>query len=266
MDSMPTVLIRYLGLFLENDMESFSNFSLTNKRYFQLFSHIFHFQSFLKKNLPKNQKTILFKNENKNPILHFYLKTTNEMKLSFQTIKYLIEKKSDLNVMYQINYSNRNSPLHLACMNEKIQLELIKSLFENKTDYNLANREENTPLHLACLNKNVSFGIIKHLVNNKCDVNSKNKYLNNPLHLSLFNENISLEIIKYLVDNKCNLNLMNNKKYTPLHIAYKRENNSTEIIKFLIISKSDLNLKDKHNKTPLQLGKNSSSFKKKTKK
>ena len=69
-------------------------------------------------------------------------------------------------------------------------------MIENKSDVNSENEEGDTPLHCACLNKNVSIEIIKYLVENKSDLNSHNILDSTPLDSAV--ENISKEIKKYL--------------------------------------------------------------------
>ena len=75
-----------------------------------------------------------------------------EGKMSLGTIKFLVEKKCDLNYQDMLD----TSPLHNACKNSRITLEIIKYFFENKSDFNLKNTSNLTPLELLSRNPYVT--------------------------------------------------------------------------------------------------------------
>ena len=64
-------------------------------------------------------------------------------------IKYLVEKKSDLNI---INIY-KESILHNLCKHQNILIDLIKYLVENKADPNLKNDSGKTPKELLEINE-----------------------------------------------------------------------------------------------------------------
>ena len=126
---LPIMLLKYLLSFLENDLESFGNFSLTCKRYYALFNHIRSILCTFTKHFPKHYRTflkdiknlVLIKTMREKTILHFWLE---EEFLDFEKIKFLVEKKSDLN---SVNEDNETA-LHLACKNKSMTFDIIENL------------------------------------------------------------------------------------------------------------------------------------------
>ena len=77
---------------------------------------------------------------------------------SFETIKCLIEGKTDLNRKFEFNYT----PLHFACCFYP-DLEVIKCLVESKSDVNLKDDAKNTPIEYS-IKQEHSIDILIYLI------------------------------------------------------------------------------------------------------
>ena len=247
-EALPSVLVKYICIFLEDDIESFARFSITNKKHLNLFSHIPQIRSLLKIYFPKikyfsdSLQTFLVEKMNLNyTLLHIVLQ--EKKKQSLDLIKFLVEKKSDLNAL---TLADNNTPLSIACLNEFVSVE-------KKTDLNLKNYSKSSPLHLACSVQHVSCEMIKIFINNKTDLNEMNSLHSTPLHLLCKNKKVNKECLKLLIEFKSEINLQNKKNYdTPLHCAVKNEYVTLEIIQIMIKNNADFNLPNKFGTTPLQ--------------
>jgi len=144
---------------------------------------------------------------------------------------------------------NRNSALHLACINKNY--EVIKILCK-KADLNLQNDEGDTPLHIIC----------KWIVS-VIDYDNEYGYYNEPIiHDEYIGFNLSL--IKLFCKYGANLEIQNLEGNTPLHIACKnlydfyyqdiesaQLHNSAQVIKILAINGAPLNVFNNHRQTPI---------------
>jgi hypothetical protein len=197
MNLLPKVLLNYLSSFL--DLESFSNFVVINKKFYCYFSHILILHKMIKSIIPNEKLKVRIKD-----IIN-YLK------------KY---KKETLLVQ--------------ACKNDKITLDLLKSLVENKCDLNSIDKLTlNTPFYNFCRNPNFTVEMLNYLIVNKCDLNLQHPSTHKvPFINACENKNVSLDIIKCLIDNKTNLNFQGDKnKMTPFLFACKTLN--FEILRYL---------------------------------
>ena len=71
-----------------------------------------------------------------------------------------------------VDYNN-TSPLHSACQNSHISIEIIKYLVENKSDPNLITDNNNSSLHFICNNEKeyssmATFNECWHSIHIKC--------------------------------------------------------------------------------------------------
>jgi len=99
-----------------------------------------------------------------------------------------------------------------------IDIQEIKSLIDEKVDVNYKNESRDIPLHLACANKNINIDIIKYLVSEKADILGKDDYYRKTaLHYACENENNNIDIIKYLLSEKADINAKNGSRITPLN-------------------------------------------------
>ena len=200
-NDLPIVILKYMGLFMENDLESFAKFAITNKRHLNTFPYILKIFS----NAQKKHKDMKIENQN----LEYYLNLANHdgnilhqsflgnREVDFDFIKFLIEKKSNIN---NKNQYDENTALHLAAKSKSTSLEMMKFLIEKKSDLNLKNNAGITALHLSCENENADLPIIQLLVNNSADLNVTDIVDVAPLQYACKREKISFEIIKYLGD------------------------------------------------------------------
>ena len=156
-NDLPVVLIKYIGTFF--DLDSLLNFSSTNQKLKSLF-------------------------------------------LEFR------KGYSYLNVIGFIK--------EYECRDKK---NFFKQVIINKNYSNLKSKYGETPLHFACWNKNVSMEMIKYYVENKCEISEKNMYNNNSFHLICSNENASVDIIKFFLESKGDINSKGFLHSTPLQHA-----------------------------------------------
>ena len=117
-----------------------------------------------------NEKQLNSKEEIENT-LHCAIKNKS---ISLEIIEYMIDKNCGLDVKDDYN---QNLSIHLACQNKSNNsFQLIKLLAEKKSDLNALNHFGETPLHCASSNTTISLEAINYLVQNKSDPNIKNKY------------------------------------------------------------------------------------------
>ena len=135
--------------------------------------------------------------------------------------------------------------------NKNLSLEIIKFLFEMKSNLNCVNKYGKTPVLYEFEKDNVSMEKIAFLIENKSLLNHKNSNGNTVLHISCRNDKIPLQTIIYLVENKSDINSTDFMNNTPLHVLVKNDEISYEKIKFLIETKTYLNITDKEYCTPL---------------
>ncbi|WP_284452831.1 ankyrin repeat domain-containing protein [Parachlamydia acanthamoebae] len=102
-------------------------------------------------------------------------------------------------------------------------------IIELLTDYNanilLPNMENNTPLHLACMHETVNPEILRHLIsaallqNSNDYVNQQNEIGQTALHILLNAHNLHEEAIQLLLESHSDVRLGDMNQQTPLHIA-----------------------------------------------
>ena len=97
----------------------------------------------------------------------------------FFHIKKLVSKKGSLNLLNK----EKKHPIHIACDNNT--LEIIKFLVEKKSNVNSSN---NSPLHHACKNKNISLEVVQFLIQNNAKLDHKNEHFRTPLEYASFNQ------------------------------------------------------------------------------
>ena len=117
-------------------------------------------------------------------------------------------------------------PLHIACRQQS--LELVKLV--SNCDVNVLTNDGDTPTHIAC--RHYRIDAVAYLTQERhCDLNIPNTDGELPLHIACEKE--SLEMVK-LVSN-CNLHVQTGSRFTPLHIACKRA--AMEVVEYLVQEK-----------------------------
>ena len=207
-----------------------------------------------------------------------------------ETIKFLIEKGSDVNV--KGNYGG--TPLNSALLDNSSSCfaEAAKMLIENgllpvekyKHIYGLYNESSSscreifnllieglTPLHIASARHDLKK--VTSLIAKGSDINVQEKYGNTPLHLAVIISSGSYDdsiyygsiakLLEFLIKKGANINIENKDGKTPLHLAvitgierYNGSNYNGRIkpfksLKFLIKKGADINIEDKDSKAPL---------------
>ena len=97
--------------------------------------------------------------------------------------------------MYENNDSFGNTPLHIACKDNDVQL--LKVAVELKCDPNLTNITGETPVHLACTSGNLE--MVRLLMKMNCDTKIENKDGDDALMIALHFGH--LEIVELLIRN-----------------------------------------------------------------
>jgi hypothetical protein len=227
---LPNPIIKYIGAFLVDDDYSYAQFSIVNKKFFQLLFPLPHIYGLIKRNFPNERiyqdyHTLINKKNANNGDSLFHTLFRYKKHISIDLLKFLFEKKCDINA---------ENLLHLACKKEDLSIEIIKFMIDCKSDVQIKNHDSDLPLHILCSgqNKKISLDKIKLLILNKSDINSKNIELNTALHLVCDNKNISFDLIQFLCDKKCNPRSRNKNGDTPFDIALKNGNSTNEILQY----------------------------------
>jgi ankyrin repeat protein len=88
--------------------------------------------------------------------------------------------KEDINI--RASALHNNSPLHVAC--EHNHVEVVKLLIKKKAFTDAVNDFGNSPLHVACEKGYIN--IVRELLRKPIELNHPNKYNQTPLHVRLF--------------------------------------------------------------------------------
>ena len=86
---------------------------------------------------------------------------------------------------------------------EEGKLDLIENLYEEGVPLPDGDEHANSPLHLACKSQDIE--LIEWLIDHECDVNSKNAAGETILHFVISQDNVELEVIDLLMENKFDL-------------------------------------------------------------
>jgi ankyrin repeat protein len=98
---------------------------------------------------------------------------------------------------------DKQSLFHLVCMEEKNTAEMVKYLLEKKSNINEQNHRKNTALHSTVENeKNLNLEVIKFLIENKIEINKKEFSGLTALHKACSNDVINKEVITLLIESK----------------------------------------------------------------
>ena len=137
-NDLPIVLIKYLSLFMERDFPSFASFCLTCKKYKNLFPHIpqiysiIHHSYCYKIEEKRDVKFMISIKSYRDSVIQKVLQRSE--KLAPEALKYMIEKKADLN---EVKYRPDETPLGIVCRKNSISPEILKMMIDQKADLNL---------------------------------------------------------------------------------------------------------------------------------
>ena len=190
--------------------------------------------------LHKLGKSVLFKDEDGNNILHLAMQQTN-----IEVPKWLLSLNGVKNLINAINH-NQKSPLVLAIENKSPMASILMDNVVNiKKDLDLTK--------LPTISKAISGGHVGYLQllhNLGKNVLIKDDDGNNILHLAVKQDNV--EVPKWLLSLKGVKSLINDTNHqslTPIHEAVK--NSNLKAIKLLIKHGAKVNSKNESNVTPL---------------
>ena len=183
----------------------------------------------------------------KNGNTPLHLACANE-KIDYASIQLLINNTSNID----ITGSNGFTSLHAACQNENSEKSVMQLLILKGGNVNIKDKNNNLCLQVACMNKNINKEAIEYLLKETTDINSKNKLGKTALHYICSNPSGNADILKlFFSENKsCDPNIKDNQGTTALMLAVKNEN-SQEIIKILLENGADPNIKDNKGNTAL---------------
>ena len=145
---------------------------------------------------------------------------------SFENLKFFVENSLDINLRVGMK---KNSVLHYYCSQDVFEEDVLKYLIEKKADLNIPNKNLFSPLHLLLSReepkKEIDLAMMKYFVENKALLNQQNKKMENILVCYLqHTAEPCLEILQYLLEHKSDVNVKNNFKKTALCILLdKRE-------------------------------------------
>ena len=190
--------------------------------------------------LHKLGKSVLFKDEDGNNILHLAMQQTN-----IEVPKWLLSLNGVKNLINAFNH-NQKSPLVLAIENKSPMASILMDNVVNiKKDLDLTK--------LPTISKAISGGHVGYLQllhNLGKNVLIKDDDGNNILHLAVKQDNV--EVSKWLLSLKGVKSLINDTNHqslTPIHEAVK--NSNLKAIKLLIKHGAKVNSKNESNVTPL---------------
>ena len=167
-------------------------------------------------------------------------------------VEYLIEQKTDLNLLDKNSHNNLS--IHDACNNPNVTIEIIKKMVENGADFLKKNKKNETPLFLACKNAKPNKYVINYLLESKSSIkNTASTYL----EVLIKNNEIDIELLEYLKKKETIVpsNFFFNKD--PLLLFCKHEKINTQIIDFLLQNKSSINFRcNKDDLLPIELALN----------
>ena len=140
---------------------------------------------------------------------------TNTVAISKQLSLVIVEPVSKYTNV-NIQNSNGDTPLHLACKNDFGRGIVEFLTLQQKCDVSIVNNEGNLPLHVA-ISKQLSLETIK-LVSSCRDLNVCNKDGDTPLKMACASQ--MLNVVKFLVEDiQCDLTFATENSELPLHYA-----------------------------------------------
>ena len=176
-------------------------------------------------------------------------------KENIEMVKLLIKNKADVNIAYDGDYENEETPLIYAIM--KGYKETVKILIENKADINKRNRNNANALIYAYMYGHEDIANI--LLQNGSDSLDKSLKVCNLNKETLLSYDVPLitaahystneVFLQKLIDNGANVNYKNYDEKTALIEAASY--NNINAVKVLIKNNADLNVQNKQGKTAL---------------
>ena len=159
---------------LKQRISNFNEYNNENKRAIDLLSENKHFDFDFFKFLIENKcgidlKGNTVKNMLSNSILHY----------NYDTLSFLFGSKVDINLALD---DHNNSAIHLFCAAKKNSIKMLKFLIEKKSDLNLQNSNLRSPFHSFCEKREIPFETITYFVQNRAALNLKDIDGNTPLH------------------------------------------------------------------------------------
>jgi ankyrin repeat protein len=133
-----------------------------------------------------------------------------------ENIKLLINNKADINFI-----DNNGDTVVTFCLKTYIECDtkiykLLEFLIENNADINIKDKENNTPLHLVCLYENVE--LIKRIIDATKDINSLNSNHESPLLIYCRDAiKFNIDIFNYFVEKNADINISDNLLFVFSH-------------------------------------------------
>ena len=227
---LTSVLISSITNFEDLDLTKLPTMSQAISKGYLEFAQVLH----------KLGKSVLFKDEDGNNILHLAMQQTN-----IEVPKWLLSLNGVKNLINAFNH-NQKSPLVLAIENKSPMASILMDNAVNiKKDLDLTK--------LPTISKAISGGHVGYLQllhNLGKNVLIKDDDGNNILHLAVKQDNV--EVPKWLLSLKGVKSLINDTNHqslTPIHEAVK--NSNLKAIKLLIKHGAKVNSKNESNVTPL---------------
>jgi ankyrin repeat protein len=181
-------------------------FSLTNKKYYQLFGYFGEMYELVKvhysKDLDLEMNPSYFAKKNnqyyQNVLLLHFMKLNHNPKknksITFDLVKFLIENKS----VIDFRDKSSNSSLHLAASNDFFSTDILRLLIDGKAMIGAVNGDRKFAVACCFNSKEINFDKIKFLIESKSPLQLDRKKVSTVLHFACKHPKITPEIIQYL--------------------------------------------------------------------
>jgi len=159
-----------------------------------------------------------------------------------QTMKYLIEKKINLDVqerLYEMNafYNKKSGKTALMIAFERKKLEMAKVLIENGANLNMIDNEGNTAFIFAVLSyiHDLAYPIVKMMIEKNVDLNLQNQKGETALMKAIVREHF--DFFKGILELVENVNFMDKEDIKP----YKQDL-AIPVVKMMLENNANVNL------------------------
>ncbi|MBN9542921.1 MAG: ankyrin repeat domain-containing protein [Alphaproteobacteria bacterium] len=171
-------------------------------------------------------------------------------------LHYAVSKSCKLSVLnlikcgFNVNIAdtNKNTPLHIACMNPKIAYDILIILLKKGADVNSKNKKFETPLILAASQGTLK--TVQILCKNNADIEHQDILLETAIFKAA--KRGALDIVEYMAENNLGVEVIKGLSLRNiLHIMAMANTLTPKLLKVLS-EKIDINAEDIYGKTPLQ--------------
>ena len=143
------------------------------------------------------------------------------------------------------------SVLHLACMKDNLQTDLIELLLSNQASVNTIGTAGNTPLHLVLKHEHLHKELVKLLLINNANTNTPNNRSQTPLYLLCSQSGLDVTLFHLFFSNNANPNARDENGTTCFMRVCQHKEIGLEVISLFLENNANPNLFDKEGRTAL---------------